>query len=117
MPNEAEKDKRGDPRVKVGFPVSFSQGRKTGRGFVTDVSDGGALIEQASIAPKVGSVLTLQLRLGGVPTEVNARVVRSKSMSFRTRSKHFAVSFIKANARLQQLLRVALSRQAPGTST
>lgn len=70
-------DKRRNLRVKVQFESLYSGDRQEGAGVLADISHSGALIEGASLQPRVGSKVRLFVFLQPVsPFELAGHVVR-----------------------------------------
>jgi hypothetical protein len=104
-PDESD-DKRVKRRVDVGIPVDFDHAGEIGRGLITNVSNGGALIEHPSIQVPPGGAVAMQLRLGGSRIAAHGRVVRTVGTGF-------GVHFDSADSRLEELLEIAISRFGP----
>lgn len=80
MANEhADKhDQRKGIRQRIEFEVIYNAGREEGIGLLADISTSGALIEETTLQPKLGSEVRLHLILYGDEGPVRMRGVVSR---------------------------------------
>ena len=79
----SQDEKRRNLRIKVQFESLYSGDRQEGAGVLADISHSGALVEGASLQPKVGSKLRLYVFLQPVsPFELAGHVVRTTPEGF-----------------------------------
>ncbi len=108
MSDETGRKKR---RVGVRFRTRFEGRRIVGTGVVTNISESGALIEEAD--PLLVSGGRIRLRFSfyddSLPIEVGAVVVRPTDSGF-------AVRFSGMDARLRALLAMSISKLSGGTT-
>ena len=97
--------KRGKERVQMRVPVEFRGRRTQGRGFIRNISESGALVEDA--APLVVAGCRIRLRFAffedSLPVEIPASVVRETATGF-------GVQFSGLDARLRNVLALVIAR-------
>ena len=97
--------KRAKRRVDMRVPVEFSGRHVRGRGFIRNISESGALVEDAQ--PLVVSGGRVRLRFSffqdSLPVEIPATVVRETPIGF-------AVQFAGLDARLKSVLALVIAR-------
>ncbi len=76
-------NRRDSRRVKTWFLALHSSGRDEGDGFLTDVSNSGALVEEATSQPSIGNRVRLLVRLPDqAEFELVGQVVRHTESGF-----------------------------------
>ena len=76
-------NRRRSRRIKTWFMALHSSGRDEGDGFLTDISDAGALVEEASSQPSIGNRVCLFVRLPDqAEFELVGQVVRHTERGF-----------------------------------
>jgi hypothetical protein len=111
-------NKRAKVRVDMRVPVEFSGRRVRGRGFIRNISESGALVEDAEPLVVAGGRIRLRFAFfaESVPVEIPATVVRETSSGF-------AVQFAGLDLRMRNVLALVISRirnragGGPDTST
>ncbi len=100
-----EAERRGKPRVRVRFPVSYSGRNTQGRAYAENISVSGALLVEAEPLLLAGGTIRLRFSLfpDSLPIEIEADVARETE-------KGFAVHFSKGDARAWGILRQAVTK-------
>ncbi len=76
-------DRRHSCRIKTRFLELHSSGRDEGDGFIIDISDSGALVEEATSQPSIGNRVRLLVRLPNqAKVELVGQVVRHTESGF-----------------------------------
>lgn len=77
-------DQRHGVRHRIDFETVYSAGREEGVGVLVDISTTGALIEDATLQPKLGSHVHLHLLLYGDqgPVQMHGKVIRHTLSGF-----------------------------------
>jgi hypothetical protein len=98
-------NKRAKVRVDMRVPVEFSGRRVRGRGFIRNISESGALVEDAEPLVVAGGRIRLRFAFfaESVPVEIPATVVRETSSGF-------AVQFAGLDLRMRNVLALVISR-------
>lgn len=96
---------RKKPRINVKFRTQFEGRRTAGTGTVKNISESGALIEDAKPLLVSGGRIRLKFSFfeGSLPIELGAVVVRATDAGF-------AVKFSGMDARLRSLLAMSIAR-------
>ena len=93
-------------RIKTGYQVVYSSGRDDGDGFLTNISDSGALMEEVSFQPRIGNRVRLLVCLSDqVEFELVGQVARHTEGGF-------SVEFEKHYPILHHLIRATASTKA-----
>ena len=86
-------------RVQVAFDALISDGRREGAGALVDFSLSGALIQEASLLPEIGTTVRVYVFVQPVaPFELSGEVVRHSG------TKGFALAFKDLTPELRQLV-------------
>jgi hypothetical protein len=105
-PQEPEgANKRTKRRVDMRVPVEFSGRHVRGRGFLCNISESGALVEDADPLVVAGGRVRLRFAFfqDSLPVEIPATVVRETPTGF-------AVQFAGLDARLKSVLALVIAR-------
>jgi hypothetical protein len=102
---EAEPSKRVKERVVMPVPVEFRGRRTRGRGVIRNISESGALIEDAEPLIVAGGRIRLRFAFfeDSLPVEIPATVVRETATGF-------GVQFAGLDARLRSVLALIIAR-------
>ncbi len=86
-------DRRRSLRIKTWFLVLHSSGRDEGEGMLTDISDSGALVEEATSQPSIGNRVRLLVLLPDqAEFELVGQVVRHTESGFGVEfEKHYPI--------------------------
>jgi hypothetical protein len=97
--------KRSKRRVDMRVPVEFSGRHVRGRGFIQNISESGALVEDAEPLVVAGGRIRLRFAFfeDSLPVEVPATVVRETPTGF-------GVQFAGLDARLKSVLGLVIAR-------
>ena len=81
--------KRGAERIRTRFETLYSANRRKGSGVLTNLSSLGALVDEATLVPKVEEQVRLHLLRdgGGEPVVVSGGVVRRSDAGFAVQFK------------------------------
>ena len=101
---------RKKPRINVRFGTQFRGRRISGTGVVKNISESGALIENAEPLLVSGGRIRLRFSFydGSLPIEIGAVVVRPTDAGF-------GVRFTGLDARLRSLLAMSIAKMRGGT--
>ena len=91
-------NRRHSRRIKTRFLALHSSGRDEGDGFITDISDSGALVEEVTSQPSIGNRVRLLVRL---PDQAEFELV---GQVVRHTESGFGVEFEKHYPFLRQLI-------------
>jgi hypothetical protein len=100
-----ERARRAKERVEMRVQVEFRGRRTRGRGFIRNISESGALVEDAEPLVVAGGRIRLRFAFFGdsLPVELPASVVRETEDGF-------AVQFSGLDARLRAVLALVIAR-------
>ena len=86
-------DQRQARRIKTWFEALHSSGRNEGDGFIIDLSDSGALVEEVTFQPSIRSRVRLLVRLPDrTELELVGQVVRCTESGFGVEfEKHYPI--------------------------
>jgi hypothetical protein len=100
-----EASKRAKERVEMRVPVEFRGRRTQGRGFILNISESGALVEDAEPLVVAGGRIRLRFAFfeDSLPVEIPASVVRETASGF-------GVQFSGLDARLKSVLALVIAR-------
>jgi hypothetical protein len=100
-----EGNKRAKERVAMGVPVEFRGRRTQGRGCIRNISESGALVEDAQPLVVAGGRIRLRFAFFGdsLPVEIPATVVRETATGF-------GVQFSGLDARLRSVLALVIAK-------
>ena len=86
-------DRRDSCRIKTWFLALHSSGRDEGEGFLSDISDSGALVEEVTSRPSIGSRVRLLVCLPNqAEFELVGQVVRHTEGGFGVEfEKHYPI--------------------------
>ena len=86
-------NRRRSRRIKTWFLALQSSGRDEGDGFLTDISDSGALMEEVSFQPSIGNRVRLLVRLSDQDEfELVGQVVHHTESGFGVEfEKHYPI--------------------------
>jgi len=101
----SEPIKRAKARVEMRVPVEFRGRRTQGRGFIRNISESGALVEDAEPLVVAGGRIRLRFAFfeDSLPVEIPASVVRETASGF-------GVQFSGLDARLRNVLAMLIAR-------
>ncbi len=91
-------EKRQSPRANARFETRFCWERLEGSGVLCNFSSTGALVEEATVKPEIGSHVMLHAPLD------NGRTFETSGSVVRHTETGFAIEYEKAPIDLQQLL-------------
>ncbi len=86
-------NQRHSRRIKTWFLTLHSSGRDDGDGFIIDISDSGALVEEVTSSPSIGTRVRLLVRLPDqAEFELIGQVVRLTESGFGVEfEKHYPI--------------------------